>query len=315
MAERHSLLASQVRHFFGDEEAVPEPWRAFLDAVDDAYRQADEGRREMGALGHLVGSLAHEVRNPLFAISGIVEALLAADDAEPQQLRCSLEVLKEPIARLFELMSELLEYGKPFSRNLAEGSLNEVALKAVADGQTLAEQRGVRLVTSLAEPELAVRMIRPRLLMALGNLVQNALQHTPPGGSVALALEEVRDADRAWARCVVRDSGSGFRPEDLTRVFEPFFTRRRGGTGLGLSIVQRVVDEHLGKVAAGNRPSGGAVVTVDLPLCRPAAVKADPAASAVLADLQAPGWAAASAGSAVSAARSDDTTSATAESD
>ena len=107
--------------------------------------------------------------------------------------------------------------------------------------------------------------VRRRLLIAVQNLIQNAIQHTPKGGEVMVEVEEFESAGGLWARCRFLDSGTGFKAEDFSRIFEPFFTRRRGGTGLGLSIVQRIVEEHGGRVAAGNRPEGGAVMTLELP--------------------------------------------------
>jgi len=97
------------------------------------------------------------------------------------------------------------------------------------------------------------------------NLIENALQHSPAGGTVRLTAALVRSEGRIWVECVVEDSGPGIRAEDLPHVFEPFFTRRRGGTGLGLSIVERIVADHGGTLAAQNRPEGGARLTVRLP--------------------------------------------------
>lgn len=305
MAERHSLLKRQIRRFLGSEEGLTGSCQEFLDAVNDAYWQADYDRallersmdlssqellqanaalREslaqlqaaeeerarlqvMGALGHLVGGLAHEVRNPLFCITATLDALLDNLDetADPRTVYRALKGLTEPTARLTALMSELLEYGKPLGRNLAAGALGAVVLEALAENRGLAEQRGVRLRADLGDRERRVCMIRPRLLMALSNLVQNAVQHTPAGGEVAVELTGAEENGRARVRCAVKDSGPGFLEEDLPRIFEPFFSRRRGGTGLGLSIVQRVVEEQHARIVAANRPEGGAVVTLDFP--------------------------------------------------
>jgi signal transduction histidine kinase len=102
--------------------------------------------------------------------------------------------------------------------------------------------------------------------MALNNLIQNAVQHTPSGGEVVIEMGAYEEDGRAWAQCVIKDNGCGFREEDLPHLFEPFFTRRRGGTGLGLSIVHRVVEEQQGRLLATNRPEGGAAVIVGIPV-------------------------------------------------
>lgn len=245
---------------------------SFRDVTE--HRRAEEERTRlqlMGAMGHLVGGLAHEVRNPLFAISATLEAVLATLDGTPEQqaVRRMLDNLREPTARLSELMSELLEYGKPLGRDLTPGALDEVVRQAVRDCRPLAESKGVRLDLRQNGREHRVGMIRPRLLMALENLIQNAVQHTPAEGTVTVELSEHLEGGHAWARCSIQDSGPGFRPEDLPRVFEPFFTRRKGGTGLGLSIAQRIAEEQHACIAAANRPGGGgAVITLDIPLWR-----------------------------------------------
>ncbi len=238
---------------------------SFRDVTERRRAEEERARLQvMGALGHLVGSLAHEVRNPLFAISATLEALVASVGDE--EVRRALETLREPTTRLSELMSELLEYGKPLGRTLTAGSLHELLNQSVADCGALAEARGVRLIARFAAGEVPVGMIRRRLAMALTNLIQNAIQHTPRGGEVVVETMPWEEDGGAWVRSLFKDSGRGFKEGDLPQVFNPFFTRRRGGTGLGLSIVQRVVEEHRGRIRAGNLPEGGALLTLDLPL-------------------------------------------------
>ncbi len=244
---------------------------SFRDVTE--HRRAEEERARLqvtGALGHLVGGLAHEVRNPLFAISATLEALMAGlDDAQPAFLRQALENLREPTARLTELMSELLEYGKPWGQELTADCLPEVVSLAIADCRALAAEKGVRLTVRLPGRELRVKMIRRRLLRALINLIQNAVQHTPPGGEVTVELEETAADGEARALCCVKDSGPGFQVQDLPLIFEPFFTGRQGGTGLGLPIAQRIVEEHGGRITAGNLPEGGAVLVIEIPEAAP----------------------------------------------
>jgi len=238
---------------------------SFRDVTERRRAEEERARLQvMSALGHLVGGLAHEVRNPLFAISATLEGLVAS--VSDEKLLRALDNLREPTERLSDLMAELLEYGKPLGNELCEGSLWDLLGQAVKDCSELARERGVRLTVLLGDHDLRVVMIRRRLVLAFTNLIQNALQHTAAGGEVTIELRAVTDEVGAWVRCLFQDSGTGFQDGDLPQIFNPFFTRRRGGTGLGLPIVQRIIEEHRGRIRAGNRPEGGgALVVLDLP--------------------------------------------------
>jgi signal transduction histidine kinase len=98
------------------------------------------------------------------------------------------------------------------------------------------------------------------------NLIDNAVQLSPAGGRVTVSAMPIEFAGRAWVECRVEDDGPGFADEELERAFEPFFSKRKGGTGLGLPIVQRIVEEHSGKIHVANRAGGGAVITMRLPV-------------------------------------------------
>jgi len=219
----------------------------------------------MAAMRSLVGGVVHEIRNPLFGISATLEALLAQfqmNDAAQEHLA----VLRNELAKLGRLMQELLDYGEPHARDLKEGSIQHVLEDAVRACAPLAESSRVGLRIDL-EPGLPpVPMNRPRLAQAFRNLVENAVRFSPPAQEVVLEARTTDENGRTWLACTVTDHGPGFAREDLPKVFEPFFTQRSSGTGLGLSIAQRIVEEHGGRIRAGNGPGGGAVLNLDLPL-------------------------------------------------
>jgi signal transduction histidine kinase len=157
-------------------------------------------------------------------------------------------------------MQDLLDYGKPARLALAPAALEGILAEAARACEPLAEGRVEVKVTSDLPP---VRVDRQRMIQVLENLIRNALQHSPAAGRVVVEAER---ASPSSVRCSVRDSGPGFKTEDLPRLFEPFFTKREGGTGLGLSIAQRIIEQHGGSIAADNHSDGGAVVVVHLPL-------------------------------------------------
>jgi len=228
----------------------------------------------MSAMGSLVAGVAHEVRNPLFGISSIIDALqarVAGFGASGEYAR-HMVLLRTELQRLTRLMQDLLDYGKPPSLELVPVALEEVVRAAMSACEAAAARQYVHVTQQIRASGVAVMIDRTRVVQVFQNLLDNAIQYTPAEGKVTLTVDCVNERGARWVRCRVEDSGPGFSDEDLSRVFEPFFTRRHGGTGLGLSIVLRIVEAHRGTVRAENRPGGGAAVEVRLPVVEVPAV-------------------------------------------
>ena len=206
------------------------------------------------------------MRNPLFGISATLDAY-HEELSRPEYQECG-ETLRREVNRLIHLMKELLEYGKPAALTIERGSIAEVVDEAVRSRRAAARAAHVALkIASNGEAVPMVLMDRSRLRQVFENLIDNAVQHSQRGGAVVISHAVVERAGRPWVECRVEDSGDGFAEADRERIFEPFFTRRDGGTGLGLSIVQRIVQEHAGRISASNRPDGsGGIMTLLLPL-------------------------------------------------
>ena len=230
--------------------------------LEESVRRGEQ----MAALGELVAGVAHEVRNPIFGIGLTVDALQQMIPVNPD-VEELLAVLRTWLARLNRLMENLLAYGKSWTLVLERGELSSVLNPVVEGCRQIASQSSV-FVMSEVESGLMMLMDANRLGHAFENLIINAIQHSRPQQSVLVTARGVREDGREMIECSVRDHGPGFDPVELPRIFQPFFTKRRGGTGLGLSIVQRVVDEHGGTITAGNAADGGALVTIRFPVYR-----------------------------------------------
>jgi len=224
-------------------------------------------REQMAAMGSLVAGVAHEVRNPLFGISSTVDALEAR--VRHEGVSEHLATLRGQVGRLGKLMNDLLEYGRPRELERTPEQVQSVIEEASRACDYLARASGARIETRTNGPLPALLVDRKRVVQVFQNLLENALRHSPPGGTVVVELDPAERDGRRLVRVSVRDHGTGFALADLPHVFEPFFTRRRGGTGLGLSIVQQIVEQHAGSVEAHNDAAGGACVVVWLPLGAP----------------------------------------------
>jgi PAS domain S-box-containing protein len=218
----------------------------------------------MSLLGSLVAGVAHEVRNPLFGISSILDAFETRFSDRTEYQRYT-NVLRDEVGRLTVLMEELLEYGKPFRGELFLVSIEEMITRSIRACLPAAEVAQVRLVSDVEEGLPKIRIDRRRLSKVFVNLIENAIQHSPQASVVTVEARRFVDGGHEWVQCAIRDSGSGILEQDVPKIFEPFFSKRRGGTGLGLAIAQRIMQEHGGKLIASNNPSGGACMMARFP--------------------------------------------------
>jgi signal transduction histidine kinase len=215
-----------------------------------------------------VADVSHELRTPLTAMRGNLEVLRRGAVHDPVALDEALADIEREVVRLARLTNDLLvlaqvEGGASLPTEVV--ALDELVLEVVREMRPLAN--GTALKPAIAE-QVAVPGDRGRLKQALINLVANALQHTPPTGSVVVGLARVGGS----AELYVRDSGAGIAPDDLPHVFEPFYrgdkarTRHVGGAGIGLAIVQRVTEAHGGHVHVASVPGEGSTFIMRLPL-------------------------------------------------
>jgi PAS domain S-box-containing protein len=212
----------------------------------------------MAEMGRLLGAAAHEVRNPLFGISALLEAWsVNLTSADPQAY---MALLTHEVNRLRTLMAGLLEYGRPFTLTLKVASLQGAVLEAIRTCERQAATATVTLSSTLSES--LVKMDSSRLSRVFINLLENAIQHSPAGSGVSISIQP---AGTTHTSVHVTDAGPGFADEILRHLFTPFHSRRHGGTGLGLAIAKRIVDEHGGTISVRNDVKRGATVTVTLP--------------------------------------------------
>jgi PAS domain S-box-containing protein len=229
--------------------------------LEDSLRQS----KIMSLLGSVVAGVAHEVRNPLFGISSILDAFENRFSDRTEYSRYT-NVLRDEIGRLTSLMEELLEYGKPFCGDLYPVSLEEMVTRSIRACLPAARAAQVTAINYIPDSLPRIMVDRRRLLTVFINLIENAIQHSASGDVVTIEASQVTDGTGDWIDCVVKDLGPGIQPENLPKIFEPFFSTRRGGTGLGLAIAQKTMEEHGGKLFAENNPEGGACMVARFPV-------------------------------------------------
>ena len=250
---------------FDDEDArlLATTFRQLTTSLDRFQREAAQ-RERLSSLGRLSTVIAHEVRNPLM----IIKAALRGLRQQPTEARAreTADNIEEEVTRLNNVVSGVLDFARPIRYEMASADLADICRKAATAGSAGPDDAPVTVEiapdATPAETVTDTERVRGVLVNVLTN-AQHAVAALPRDGSPLIVLRLRRDHGM-W-RIDVSDRGPGVTPEDLARVFEPFFTTRRAGSGLGLAIGRNVIEGLGGTIVMHSTPGQGATVTVTLP--------------------------------------------------
>jgi len=230
------------------------------ETIREELREETVRLERLASLGKLAAGISHEIRNPLTGISLLLDDLHDRAQLGDKDREMLTKAMAE-IERMERLISALLTFAAPPRSRFTPGDPGEAAEDVVMLMQRPCQRQGVTL--TLERPPLPACLIdAEKIRQALLNLLKNALEALPLGGTISITINH----DAHDALITVSDSGHGIPSQDLPLIFEPFFTRKGAGTGLGLSITRQIIEEHGGAINVSSEPVQGTSFIIRLPL-------------------------------------------------
>ncbi len=233
--------------------------------IHERTRQLQESQamlvqhEKQAAFGLLAAGIAHEVGNPLAAISSLVQLLNRRDiDAHTRE---KLHLVDDQLRRIQRTLRELVDFSRPATNVETNCDIHEVLGAALSIAKYYKRKKGKRIVTAFAENIPRVRAVRDQLVQVFLNLILNALDATEEGGQIHISTS-IADG---WLRIDIRDDGHGIEPAARSRIFQPYFTTKSTGTGLGLFVCRNIIEQQLyGRIELTASSSSGSTFTVFL---------------------------------------------------
>ncbi|HET6423006.1 MAG TPA: ATP-binding protein [Planctomycetaceae bacterium] len=197
-------------------------------------------QEKQAAFGLLAAGIAHEVGNPLAAISSLVQLLNRRHTDEHTRER--LMMVDDQLRRIQRTLRELVDFSRPATNVKAPADIHGMIDSALSIAKYYKRKKGKTIVTSFAAAVPPICVVRDQLVQVLLNLILNAMDATPEGGSIELRTS----ITGGWLRIDVIDTGTGIAPEHRERIFQPYFTTKETGTGLGLFVCRNIVEQEFG---------------------------------------------------------------------
>lgn len=246
---------------------LPEVVKKLLEKIDLERRlaEAEEERRfqsaKLASLGKLLSEILHELRNPLSIIATGLESLRDAKDKE-RAVALTLDLMLRNVERTRQVVSGLLDFTRPKPYDFKPADLRAIVSEMAGHLKLKCERQRIALSVEGAASLPPVTLDAQHLKGALLNLMMNAIEAMPAGGTLTLRL----GASDGHARVEVCDTGEGISPENECRLFERHFTTKENGTGLGLIITHDIVEKHRGRLEVLSEPGQGTSFAIVLPL-------------------------------------------------
>jgi PAS domain S-box-containing protein len=264
--------ASELRAEGGRSEGLV----ILLRDITEVNRLEQQLRRsdKLAALGTLAAGVAHEVKNPLHALSlnlHLLEKEVAGAASGSAEVREYFAILRSEVQRIHRIVENFLRFSKPSIPEVKPLDLHALLERVLSLVAFEAADHGVTIETAFDPAPELVPGDEGQLSQVFLNLGINALQAMPSGGSLVVTTK----LDRGWAEVAVKDSGEGIEAEVIPHVFDPYFTTRPRGVGLGLAISHRIVEGHHGTIEVESEVGKGTTFAVRLPLAGGAAERKD----------------------------------------
>ena len=251
------VVAMENAKLFGRLEEKFELTEQELKTTQDKLIRSER----LAAVGHLVNGVAHEIRNPIMMIGGFTNRIKGSIDKD-SKLKKYTDIILSETARLERLVQQVHEFSEVQSALLGPGSILPVIESAIKTFSPLAESLNVNILTKTEETLPLINIDSPQLIIALSNLIENALESIGERGEISIETKQVNES----VLISLNDTGSGIDPVELDSVYDPFFTSKTSGAGLGLTMVHQIIANHHGEIKINSQPSAGTVVEIRLPV-------------------------------------------------
>jgi signal transduction histidine kinase len=244
--------------------------------LEDRLHQAER----LSSIGQLASGIAHEIRNPLNFINLSIDHLrsrfLPTDPHSQEEFTHLVSWMKTEIHRLNTMITNFLTYGKPLKLEARPCDLTPLLRDVVSMVSGKAEEQGIEVERDFSVNLPRVLIDGEQIKTCFVNVLVNAFQAMPQGGKLTITARLVNGTDPSppspssgsgrWVEARFQDTGSGIAPEDLAKVFEPYFTTKEVGIGLGLALTKKIVEEHGGVITLASVRDQGTTVNIRLPV-------------------------------------------------